>query len=170
MLSSLDISFDQFVAKNIPDVNLAAALECSSTVTARLHEITGRHAKFAPSNGASACGASSTKIRVAARNASQAVLLADARSLEPLGPAPDFMDTQDWFNTGTDGHSNKPLTLASLRGGVVLVDFWTYTPSSTKPATCATRSNSSACATRSCRTTTWARGTRTATSTGPRTT
>jgi cytochrome c biogenesis protein CcdA/thiol-disulfide isomerase/thioredoxin len=123
MLSNLDISFNKFVAKHIPDVNLTAALECSSTVTGRLHEITGRHAKFAPSNGASPCGASSTKIHVEPRNASQAALLADARSLEALGPAPEFTHTQDWFNTPGD----RPLKLASLRGRVVLVDFWTYT-------------------------------------------
>ena len=123
MLSNLDISFDQFVAKNIPDVNLTAALECSGTVTGRLHQITGRHAKFAPANGSSACGSSSTKIHVAARNASQAELLSDARSLQALGPAPEFTDTQAWFNTPGD----RPLTLASLRGRVVLVDFWTYT-------------------------------------------
>ena len=44
-------------------------------------------------------------------------------SLPNLGPAPEFTDNQDWFNTPGD----KPLTLAGLRGHVVLVDFWTYT-------------------------------------------
>ena len=44
-------------------------------------------------------------------------------SLPDLGTAPDFTDTQDWFNTPGD----RPLTLAGLRGHVVLVDFWTYT-------------------------------------------
>jgi thiol-disulfide isomerase/thioredoxin len=39
-----------------------------------------------------------------------------------LGRAPDFTDTQRWFNTG--GHE---LSLSQLRGRVVLVDFWTYT-------------------------------------------
>ncbi len=43
--------------------------------------------------------------------------------LPDLGAAPDFTGTQGWFNTAGD----KPLTLASLRGRVVLVDFWTYT-------------------------------------------
>ena len=46
-----------------------------------------------------------------------------AASLPNLGPAPDFTDNQDWFNTPGD----KPLTIAGLRGHVVLVDFWTYT-------------------------------------------
>jgi cytochrome c biogenesis protein CcdA/thiol-disulfide isomerase/thioredoxin len=44
-------------------------------------------------------------------------------SLPDLGPAPEFTDTQQWFNTP----GNAPLTLARLRGHVVLVDFWTYT-------------------------------------------
>jgi cytochrome c biogenesis protein CcdA/thiol-disulfide isomerase/thioredoxin len=44
-------------------------------------------------------------------------------SLPDLGPAPDFRDTQRWFNTP----GGRPLTLAGLRGHVVLVDFWTYT-------------------------------------------
>jgi cytochrome c biogenesis protein CcdA/thiol-disulfide isomerase/thioredoxin len=123
ILTNLDVSFDQFVAQNIPDVNLTAALECSSTVTGRLHEITGRHAKFAPANGSSACGASATELHAAAPNATQASLLTDASSLPALGPAPEFMDTQDWFNTP----GNHPLSLSSLRGRVVLVDFWTYT-------------------------------------------
>ena len=39
-----------------------------------------------------------------------------------LGKAPEFVDNQQWFNTPGD----KPLTLAGLRGRVVLVDFWTY--------------------------------------------
>jgi cytochrome c biogenesis protein CcdA/thiol-disulfide isomerase/thioredoxin len=36
-------------------------------------------------------------------------------------PAPDFVGITKWLNTDT------PLTVQSLRGKVVLVDFWTYT-------------------------------------------
>ena len=39
--------------------------------------------------------------------------------LEDYGRAPELHPGGRWFNT-------KPLTLASLRGRVVLVDFWTY--------------------------------------------
>ena len=35
------------------------------------------------------------------------------------GSAPDFTGISNWFNSA-------PLTLANLRGKVVLVDFWTY--------------------------------------------
>jgi cytochrome c biogenesis protein CcdA/thiol-disulfide isomerase/thioredoxin len=44
-------------------------------------------------------------------------------TLKELGMAPEFTDTQQWFNTPGD----RPLTMASLRGKVVLIDFWTYT-------------------------------------------
>jgi cytochrome c biogenesis protein CcdA/thiol-disulfide isomerase/thioredoxin len=124
ILTNLDVNFDQFVAQHIPDVNLTASLECSSTVTGRLHQISGHVAKFKPANGSSACsGGSATAVRTAAPDASQAILLADAHGLKDLGEAPEFTETEDWFNTP----GNSPLTLAGLRGRVVLVDFWTYT-------------------------------------------
>jgi cytochrome c biogenesis protein CcdA/thiol-disulfide isomerase/thioredoxin len=123
IITNLDVNFDQLIAEDIPNVNVAAALECSSTVTGRLHEITGRTAKFTPANGSDACGGSASKLRPAAANASQASLLADAHSLPVLGRAPEFTETQKWFNTPGD----RPLTLTALRGKVVLIDFWTYT-------------------------------------------
>ncbi|HTZ09345.1 MAG TPA: cytochrome c biogenesis protein DipZ [Acidimicrobiales bacterium] len=42
--------------------------------------------------------------------------------LEDCGRAPAFKDVTAWLNTPGD----RPLTLAGLRGKVVLVDFWTY--------------------------------------------
>jgi cytochrome c biogenesis protein CcdA/thiol-disulfide isomerase/thioredoxin len=42
--------------------------------------------------------------------------------LSDIGTAPEFTDTEDWFNTPGD----KPLTMKGLRGKVVLIDFWTY--------------------------------------------
>jgi thiol-disulfide isomerase/thioredoxin len=42
--------------------------------------------------------------------------------LPTYGPAPEFVDTQRWFNTPGD----RPLTMSGLRGRVVLIDFWTY--------------------------------------------
>jgi cytochrome c biogenesis protein CcdA/thiol-disulfide isomerase/thioredoxin len=49
----------------------------------------------------------------------------EAAVKQPMAPnvAPEFLDTQRWFNTP----GGRPLTLRSLRGRVVLVDFWTYT-------------------------------------------
>jgi cytochrome c biogenesis protein CcdA/thiol-disulfide isomerase/thioredoxin len=123
IVTNLDVNFDQFVAEKIPDVNLTASLECSSEVTGRLHEITGRRAKFAPANGSSSCSGSASTVKTAPANASQSTLLTAAKSLPGLGPAPEFTETQDWFNTPHD----TPLSLGSLKGRVVLVDFWTYT-------------------------------------------
>jgi cytochrome c biogenesis protein CcdA/thiol-disulfide isomerase/thioredoxin len=42
--------------------------------------------------------------------------------LPVLGQAPEFKDTEQWFNTP----ARRALTLTGLRGHVVLVDFWTY--------------------------------------------
>ncbi|MBO0694099.1 MAG: cytochrome c biogenesis protein DipZ [Acidimicrobiaceae bacterium] len=45
-----------------------------------------------------------------------------ARRLTDCGTAPNFTKITAWLNTPGD----RPLTLAALRGKVVLVDFWTY--------------------------------------------
>ena len=42
-----------------------------------------------------------------------------APTLPDFGPAPEFTGIERWLNS-------EPLTLAGLRGRVVLVDFWTY--------------------------------------------
>jgi cytochrome c biogenesis protein CcdA/thiol-disulfide isomerase/thioredoxin len=46
----------------------------------------------------------------------------DDAMLHDCGAAPSFRDIGAWLNTP----GGKPLTLAGLRGKVVLVDFWTY--------------------------------------------
>jgi cytochrome c biogenesis protein CcdA/thiol-disulfide isomerase/thioredoxin len=43
-------------------------------------------------------------------------------NLPVYATAPDFAGISDWLNTPGD----KPLTIAGLRGKVVLIDFWTY--------------------------------------------
>ncbi|HWX87629.1 MAG TPA: cytochrome c biogenesis protein DipZ [Solirubrobacteraceae bacterium] len=113
IIIGVDVRFDQYVAEHIPNVNLTAGLEKTKAVESRLPEITGHGAKFA----------TGAKTATAPRNASDAVLLADARGLKDLGPAPAFADTESWFNTPGD----RALGLTGLRGHVVLVDFWTYT-------------------------------------------
>jgi cytochrome c biogenesis protein CcdA/thiol-disulfide isomerase/thioredoxin len=54
--------------------------------------------------------------------AKKAATTAKMATLPELGKAPDFTGIVSWLNTP----GNKPLTLAQLKGKVVLVDFWTY--------------------------------------------
>ncbi|HYM45517.1 MAG TPA: cytochrome c biogenesis protein DipZ [Solirubrobacteraceae bacterium] len=115
--TELDVNFDQYVAQHIPEVNLTASLEKSHAVERRLTQLTGRRVKFQ----------ASVATPSEPRDAGRGQLLADARKLKDAGVAPEFTETEDWFNTGVGGHQKKPLTLAGLRGRVVLVDFWTYT-------------------------------------------
>jgi cytochrome c biogenesis protein CcdA/thiol-disulfide isomerase/thioredoxin len=111
--TQVDVRFDQFVALHIPDVNLTASLEKSHAVQSRLPQLTGHTARYEASAGTPSEPA----------GVGRDALLADARSLKDDGPAPEFTETQRWFNTPGD----RPLTLAGLRGRVVLIDFWTYT-------------------------------------------
>lgn len=42
------------------------------------------------------------------------------RSFAGTVNAPDFPDSVEWINTA------RPLSMADLRGKVVILDFWTY--------------------------------------------
>jgi cytochrome c biogenesis protein CcdA/thiol-disulfide isomerase/thioredoxin len=76
-------------------------IEGTSSVSKQLQALDGEHAnKFA-------------------KKAATAVKMA---TLPKLGVAPNFTGIVSWLNTP----DNKPLTLAQLKGKVVLVDFWTY--------------------------------------------
>lgn len=65
--------------------------------------------------------AASPRSPVAAMSASSGVAEAstEGSSLPVLGTMPEFANVTSWLNS-------PPLTSASLRGKVVLVDFWTY--------------------------------------------
>ena len=47
-------------------------------------------------------------------------MLRESKGIEPMEQAPEFTGITEWLNS-------EPLTLAQLRGKVVLIDFWTYT-------------------------------------------
>jgi cytochrome c biogenesis protein CcdA/thiol-disulfide isomerase/thioredoxin len=118
MAFNLDVRFEETLAKaNLPAVLVdpTKALENSSAVQGRL-------ASLRPAS----------RFAERQKEASQApvpdtagVSIPGVRtpSLPDLGAAPEFTDTQQWFNTP----NGQPLSLSSLRGHVVLVDFWTYT-------------------------------------------
>jgi cytochrome c biogenesis protein CcdA/thiol-disulfide isomerase/thioredoxin len=102
----VDIRFQTAVAAELPGFLSAPAdeLQESGAVGETLAAITG-HASVAQGFG-----------------------LEEAKSgkrLPVVGPAPEFTDTQEWFNTA----DARPLSMAELgdRGRVVLIDFWTYT-------------------------------------------
>lgn len=58
----------------------------------------------------------------AARGSEPTTEVSDTLDLPDAGPAPELRGISAWFNTP----GGEPLTLASLRGRVVLLDFWTY--------------------------------------------
>lgn len=112
MAFQLDIRFQEAIAKHLPSalVDPAEALEKSDAVQSRLDDLRGK-AKFAEGKAVKPSAGGTTAA-------------AGTRSdLPVLGTAPDFVGNQRWFNTP----GGKPLTLAGLRGKVVLIDFWTYT-------------------------------------------
>jgi thiol-disulfide isomerase/thioredoxin len=100
MAFQLDVRFEEQVARHLPDalVNPASALEKSHAVRSRLADLRGKPRFQEAPHG-------------------------QAAHLKDYGEAPEFVGTQRWFNTP----GGRPLTLRSLRGRVVLIDFWTYT-------------------------------------------
>jgi cytochrome c biogenesis protein CcdA/thiol-disulfide isomerase/thioredoxin len=101
MTADLDLEFQDAIADDLPSVlvNPSGELEESGVVADDLAALRGGHAGFAPTDAEG--------------------------GLPDYGTAPDFTDTQEWFNT-RDG---RPLSISGLTGAgrVVLIDFWTYT-------------------------------------------
>jgi len=67
-------------------------------------------------------GAAAPKGGGAGLQACQTAALYSGSNLEKCKPAPAFGGIQQWLNTP----GGQPVTLTSLRGKVVLVDFWAY--------------------------------------------
>jgi cytochrome c biogenesis protein CcdA/thiol-disulfide isomerase/thioredoxin len=108
MLKNYDIRFQNQIAGSLPSflVNPSKGLEDTAAAKDALAEIRG---------GAHGIGSEAT-------GAAPEPAAGGGLDLPVLGPAPEFVDNQRWFNTPGD----RPLTLRGLRGRVVLVDFWTY--------------------------------------------
>jgi thiol-disulfide isomerase/thioredoxin len=111
MAGELDIRFQNSIAASLPAVlvNPSKALEESSGARDRLADLRGE------GHGAIAEAATTGTTATTATTA-------PGERLPVLGVAPEIRDTQRWFNTP----GGRPLSLASLRGRVVLIDFWTY--------------------------------------------
>jgi cytochrome c biogenesis protein CcdA/thiol-disulfide isomerase/thioredoxin len=110
MLGEYDIKFQNRIAGDLPGflVDPTEGLEDTASARAALNDVRGE-----PAHGVGAAAASAPQPRLGGR----------ASDLPVLGTAPEFVDNQRWFNTP----GGRPLTMRSLRGRVVLVDFWTYT-------------------------------------------
>ena len=119
MAANLDVRFEEALARDasLPAflVDPTRALENSSAVQNRLASLRPA-SRFAVRQQEAANVPMPTAAGVSIPGVS-------TPALPDLGAAPEFTDTQRWFNTP----GGRPLTLAGLRGHVVLVDFWTYT-------------------------------------------
>jgi cytochrome c biogenesis protein CcdA/thiol-disulfide isomerase/thioredoxin len=107
MALQLDVRFETALANHVPAflVNPTRAIERSHAIEGRLANLRGR-----------------SRFEAAAAPRRRPDPAARASDLRDFGAAPDFTDPGRWFNT-----AGRPLTIASLRGRVVLIDFWTYT-------------------------------------------
>src|SRR5580692_5589584 len=92
------IALNAFTSLQLDVPSYSSALQGSARVRAELNNLTG------------------------VRRTSLTACSSTATHLVNCGPAPDFKDITAWLNTP----GGKPLTIAGLRGKVVLVDFWTY--------------------------------------------
>ena len=121
MVFNVDVRFEEALAK---DTSLPAILVDPTRSLESSNAVQKRLASLRPtSRFVTAQKEASTKPVSTAAEREVAIPGVKTPSLTDLGTAPEFTDNQDWFNTPGD----KPLTLAALRGHVVLVDFWTYT-------------------------------------------
>jgi cytochrome c biogenesis protein CcdA/thiol-disulfide isomerase/thioredoxin len=118
MARDYDVKFQNEIASSLPSflVNPTEGLEGAASARTALNDIRGESAH--------GVGAKATSAAVAVRDSAEKRSAPDAThsGLPVLGPAPEFVDNQRWFNTP----GARPLTLRSLHGRVVLVDFWTY--------------------------------------------
>ncbi len=117
MFANLDLRFQSALASEFPSflTNPTGGLERSGAVEDRLERLQGESKFQTPTEQVT------TPAPQASGTDSDAALPGvTTPELPVLGTAPEFRDTQRWFNS-------PPLTMKGLRGRVVLVDFWTYT-------------------------------------------
>jgi cytochrome c biogenesis protein CcdA/thiol-disulfide isomerase/thioredoxin len=119
MAANLDVRFEEALAKDtsLPAflVDPTRSLETSSAVQSRLASLRPP-SRFAVRQ-------QEASVTPVASQAGVSIPGVQTPSLPDLGAAPEFTGTEKWFDTP----GGQPLSLAGLRGHVVLVDFWTYT-------------------------------------------
>jgi len=108
MLGDYDIRFQNRIAADLPSVlvNPSEALEDTASAKSALADLRdGPHGVGSEASGEA-----------------PAETVSGGLDLPVLAPAPELVGTQRWFNTP----GGEPLSLADLRGRVVVIDFWTY--------------------------------------------
>jgi cytochrome c biogenesis protein CcdA/thiol-disulfide isomerase/thioredoxin len=112
MLGEYDLRFQRDVAADLPSflVDPAEGLENTASAQAALARLRGTSSQ--------GIGAEVARGEEPARSS-----VPEGVHLPDYGEAPEFADTERWFNTPGE----RPLSMKRLRGRVVLVDFWTYT-------------------------------------------
>jgi cytochrome c biogenesis protein CcdA/thiol-disulfide isomerase/thioredoxin len=114
------LGLDARLATKVPGfLDGALSIQESGRVADELAALAGSRGIGA---AAAAAPAPATPVRApgpADAPAEETAELALARSLPDYGAAPEFAGVQGWLNS-------QPLSLESLRGKVVLIDFWTY--------------------------------------------
>jgi len=115
MAGNYDVRFQNTIASDLPSflVDPTEGLEGTAAAQSALANIRGASAHGIGARAAAGAGPADDG---SGRGG------ASSSGLPVLGEAPEFVGTERWFNTPGD----RPLSLRSLRGRVVLVDFWTY--------------------------------------------
>jgi cytochrome c biogenesis protein CcdA/thiol-disulfide isomerase/thioredoxin len=118
MLGEYDLRFQRDVVADLPSflVNPAEGIENAGQAKSALASISGVSAHGLGTRATEGSEAEEITRTPPSR------LAAHRMKLPVYGKAPEFKDTERWFNTP----GGKPLSLRQLRGKVVLVDFWTY--------------------------------------------
>ena len=119
MVTNLDVRFEEALAK---DTSLPAFLVDPTRSLENSNAVQNRLASLRPPSRF-AQREKLASLTPMPQQAGVAIPGVKTPPLPKLGAAPDFTNNQRWFNTA----GGQPLTLAGLRGHVVLVDFWTYT-------------------------------------------
>ncbi len=119
MVTNLDVRFEQALAK---DTSLPAFLVDPTRSLENSNAVQNRLASLRPPSRF-AQREKLASLTPMPQQAGVAIPGVKTPPLPKLGAAPDFTNNQRWFNTP----GGQPLTMAGLKGHVVLVDFWTYT-------------------------------------------
>jgi cytochrome c biogenesis protein CcdA/thiol-disulfide isomerase/thioredoxin len=120
MAANLDVRFEEALAK---DTSLPAFLVDPTRALENSTAVQNRLASLRPVSQFAQRQKQLASLTPVASRVGVSIPGVTTPALPRLGPARDFVDNQRWFNTA----GNQPLTMAALRGKVVLVDFWTYT-------------------------------------------